>query len=66
MNSVRKSDTFPIPRMDDCIENMGNARFVIKFDLFKGFWQVYLTERDKESSAFAEPDELYHKDKGIT
>ena len=66
MNSVGESDTFPIPRMDDCIENVGNARFVTKFDSFKEFWQVSLTERDKESSAFAEPDELYHKNKGIT
>lgn len=66
MNSVSKSDTFPTPRMDDYIENVGNVRFFTKFDLFKGFWQASLTERDKESSAFAEPDELYHKNKGIT
>jgi len=30
---VTKTDTFPIPRMDDCIDRVGNANFVTKFDL---------------------------------
>lgn len=59
MNNVSKSDTFPIPRMDDCIDKVGNTRYVTKFDLLKGFWQVPLTERAKEISAFATPDGLY-------
>ena len=59
MNSVSKSDTFPIPRMDDCIDKVGNAKFVTKFDLLKGFWQVPLTERAKEISAFVTTDRLY-------
>ena len=61
MNSVTKTDTFPIPRMDDCIDKVGKARYVTKFDLLKGFWQVPLTERAKELeiSAFVTPDGLY-------
>lgn len=59
VNSVSKSDTYPIPRMDDCIDKVGNARYVTKFDLLKGFWQVPLTERAKEISAFVTPDGLY-------
>ena len=59
VNSVSKSDTFPIPRMDDYIDKMGNARYVTKFDLFKGFWQVPITKRAKEISAFVTPDGLY-------
>ena len=31
----------------------------MKFDLLKGFWQVLLTDRAKEISAFATPDGLY-------
>ena len=45
--------------MDDCTDKVGNARYVTKFDLLKGFWQVPLTERAKEISAFATPDGLY-------
>lgn len=59
VNSVTKTDSFPIPRMDDCIDKIGSARYVTKLDLLKGFWQIPLTERAKEMSAFATPDELY-------
>ena len=56
INAITKSDSFPIPRIDDCIDRVGNARYVTKFDLLKGFWQVPLTDRAKEISAFATPD----------
>ena len=59
VNSVTKTDTFPIPLIDDCIDNIGQAKYVTKFDLLKGFWQIPLTNRAKEISAFVTPDELY-------
>lgn len=59
MNSVTKTDSYPIPRIDDCIDKIGNAKFVSKFDLLKGYWQVPLTERANEISAFVTPDGLY-------
>ena len=59
VNSVTKSDSFPIPRIDDCIDKVGKAKYVTKFDLLKGFWQIPLTERAKEISAFVTPDGLY-------
>ncbi|KAK3090056.1 hypothetical protein FSP39_008860 [Pinctada imbricata] len=59
VNSVTKTDSYPIPRIDDCIDKIGSAKFVSKFDLLKGYWQVPLTERAREISAFATPDGLY-------
>ena len=59
VNSVTKTDSFPIPRIDDCIDKVGNSKYVTKFDLLKGFWQVPLTDRAKEASAFATPNGLY-------
>ena len=59
VNSVTKTDTFPIPRIDDCIDNIGHAKYVTNFDLLKGFWQIPLTDRAKEISAFVTPDGLY-------
>ena len=59
VNAVSKSDSFPIPRIDDCIDKLGDATFVSKFDLLKGYWQVPLTQRAKEITAFATPDNLY-------
>ena len=59
VNSVTKTDSFPIPRIDDCIDKVGNSKYVTKFDLLKGFWHVPLTDRAKEVSAFATPNGLY-------
>ena len=58
VNSVTKTDSFPIPRIDDCIDKVGNSKYVTKFDLLKGFWQVPLTDKAKEVSAFATPNGL--------
>ena len=60
VNNLSKTDTFPIPRMDDCIDKIGNSKYITKFDLLKGFWQIPLTERAKEVSEFVTPDGLYH------
>ena len=59
VNSVTKTDTFPIPRIDDCIDNIGQVKYVTKFDLLKGFCQILLTHRAKEISVFVTPDGLY-------
>ena len=48
VNSVTKTDSFPVPRMGDCIDNIGQAKYVTKFDLFKGFWQIPLTDRARK------------------
>ena len=59
VNSVTKTDSFPIPRIDDCIDKIGCAQYISKFDLLKGYWQVPLTARAKEVSAFAVPDAFF-------
>jgi len=59
VNAVTKSDVFPIPRIDDCIDQIGNANYVSKFDLLKGYWQIPLTMRAREISAFVTADGLF-------
>ena len=59
MNSVTKSDSFPIPRIDDLIDRVGDAKYVTKIDLLSGYWQVPLSQRAREISAFSTPDGLY-------
>ena len=59
VNSVTKPDCHPLPRIDDCIDQIGSAQFVSKFDLLKGYWQVPLSARAQEISAFVTPDGLY-------
>ena len=56
VNAVTLSDSYPLPRMDDCVDNVGAAQFVSKLDLLKGYWQVPLTPEASDISAFVTPD----------
>ena len=59
VNSITKPDSYPLPRMDDCVDQVGSAKFISKFDLLKGYWQVPLSQRAREISAFVTPAGLY-------
>ena len=59
VNSVTKPDSYPLPRMEDCIDQVGSAKFISKFDLLKGYWQVPLSQRAREIAAFITPSGLY-------
>ena len=59
VNNVTVADSYPLPRMEDCVDRVGAAKFVTKLDLLKGYWQVPLTERASNISAFVTPDGLY-------
>jgi len=56
-----KSDSYPIPRVEDCIDRIGCTQYVhvSKIDIFKGYWQVPLTPMAKEISAFVTPEGFY-------
>ena len=56
VNAATKPDSFPLPCVEDCIDRIGAARYVAKLDLLKGYWQVPLTARASEISAFVTPD----------
>ncbi|XP_037776712.1 uncharacterized protein LOC119573573 [Penaeus monodon] len=59
INKVTRSDSFPLPRLDDVIDGIGRARFVTKIDLLKGYYQVELTENARRIAAFVTPDGLF-------
>jgi hypothetical protein len=53
LNQITKKDAYPIPRIDDALNQLGEARFFSSLDLTSGFWQVPLREQDKEKTAFS-------------
>eukprot|EP00731_Ephydatia_muelleri_P020019 Em0012g844a len=59
LNSVSESDTYPMPRIDDLIDKLGEARFISTLDLTRGYWQVPVAEEARYKTAFATPFGLY-------
>ena len=58
MTLLNLARVITIHHVYDCIDKVGNSKYVTKFDLLKGFWQVPRTDRAKEGSAFATPNGL--------
>uniref|UniRef100_A0A3Q1F7N1 Gypsy retrotransposon integrase-like protein 1 n=1 Tax=Acanthochromis polyacanthus TaxID=80966 RepID=A0A3Q1F7N1_9TELE len=55
VNAVTVPDSFPLPRIEDCIDSIGPSTFITKLDLLKGYWQVPLTIRASDISTFVTP-----------
>lgn len=56
VNAVTVPYSYPLPRIEDCVDSIGTAQYVTKLDLLKGYWQVPLTKRASTISAFVTPD----------
>jgi len=52
VNAVSRKDAFPVPDIQDALDNLRGARYFITADLLYGYWQLGLTDRAKERFAF--------------
>ena len=59
LNQIVRSDSYPLPRIDDLIDRVGDSNFVTKIDLLSAYFQIPLTPRAQDVSSFITPDGLY-------
>lgn len=59
LNSCSTRDAFPLPRIEEALEALGNAKYFSTLDLTSGYWQVEVAEQDKHKTAFSTPMGLY-------
>ena len=55
LNSVTKPDKFPLPRINDLLNELGKIRFFSTLDLASGFWQVQVHPNSRAKTAFVSP-----------
>ena len=55
VNDVTLPDAFPLPRVEDLIDKIGQSRYLTKIDLSRGYWQVPMDENSIPISAFVTP-----------
>ena len=59
VNAASYKDSYPLPRMDDCIDSLGEAKFFSTLDANSGYWQIPMREKDIPLTAFSSHQGLY-------
>jgi len=59
MNTVTIKDAFPVPDVNDALDSLRGAKYFATIDLLSGYWQLGMTQRAKERSAFCTRRGLY-------
>jgi hypothetical protein len=59
LNDATVKKTFPLPRIQEQIDQTGNAKVFSKIDLLSGFWQIRMAKQSIEKTAFNTRDGKY-------
>ncbi len=59
LNSVARYDAYPMPRVDDLIDQLGNTAYITTLDLTRGYWQVPVEEKSRPMTTFVTPFGFY-------
>jgi len=60
VNAVSRNDAYPIPDIQDAFDSLRGAKYFATIDLLSGYWQIGMTPRAQERSAFCTRRGLYH------
>ena len=60
LNRITRFDSEPIPNPDEIFAKLAGKCYFSKLDFFKGYWQIEMSAEDKEKTAFAAPNGLFH------
>ena len=58
--------TFPLPRIDDLLDQLGRCQFFSTLDLASGYWQFHVSPSSREKTAFVTPQEFRVMPFGLT
>ena len=59
LNAVPVRDSYPLPRMDECIDSLGDATVFTTLDCHSGYWPLEIAEEDRDKTTFASHCGLY-------
>lgn len=52
LNSVTQKDAFPIPLIEECLDNLEGNQYFSTLDMASGYWQINVEPEDRHKTAF--------------
>ena len=52
LNAKTAADSYPLPRMDDCIDSLGDAAIFTTLDCSSGYWQIPVAPEYRDKITF--------------
>ena len=49
---MAKPDVYPLQRMDDCLDSLGDAMIFTTLDANSGYWQFLMEKEDNDKTTF--------------
>ena len=60
LNAITEVHKYPIPLVDECLDNIAGCKFISMFDLRSGFLQIGIAEEDRFKTAFSTGRATFH------
>ena len=59
VNALSIPDSYPLVRIDDCLDAMCGAKYFSSLDLASGYWQIQMDPASVDKTAFITPEGTY-------
>ena len=59
LNAVTVKDSYPLPRIEECLDTLHGAQYFNSMDLASGYWQIEIAPEDRHKTAFLTRYGLY-------
>jgi hypothetical protein len=56
LNNVTVGDSYPLPNIDNILDQLGHSKYFTTLDLASGFNQIPVAQQDIHKTAFSTPD----------